>query len=506
MHDDFFRLAASQGEGSEFILPPPPLGLKWSKNIWANQRGNWIALYRPLNLGLVFFAKAALQELFNNGALDNQDIVQKLIAEKFLQRYEEKLDEIDHRHLVETARSGRFRFICILPTTSCNLACAYCHQRVPESKARSMTLDEIEQGLQKCASLCTDLTKPVDILLYGGEPLQAFPITERVLQLTRTNKGLFKQPVRISFTTSGFHLLPKQADLLAAHDVFVIVSIDGPPECQDRIRPSLGGGSSFEMAAAAFDALKARGCRVGLSVTIGEHNIRQLSEYLEFLLDRFQPNDIGLNAFLHRRGEHVNPYQVASGEAFDAFIRGFNVTRRYGVYAEQPFRRLKPFVFRKPLLKDCSAPGERLVLAPGRVMGFCDSCFPDQHYYYSFDNFPDENHPDFWSWVSLSSPEMPVCRSCPVMTVCGGACRYDAFKASGSLDGVDELRCDFERAFLNWMIWELFAKLDCANEPYCFPEDHQRKMLLGNVALMEENQPFTAGSYGQTEEHTPTRP
>ncbi|MBC8205369.1 MAG: SPASM domain-containing protein [FCB group bacterium] len=165
------------------------------------------------------------------------------------------------------------------------------------------------------------------------------------------------------------------------------------------------------------------------------------------------------------------------------------------MYAEQPFRRLKPFAFRKPLLKDCSSPGERLVLAPGGLMGFCDSCYPTGEHFYPIEDFPGYDSVEYETWVKLSSPEMPDCRECPAMTVCGGACRYDAYRASGRWDGVDPERCKFERAFLNHLIWDLFDKTGIHSEPVFVPQDADRAVLFGNVSLKEENQPFIAGSY-----------
>lgn len=360
-----------------------------------------------------------------------------------------------------------------------------------------MTSAEIHRGLKKCADLCTDDSKPVDVLIYGGEPLLAFGLTEEILRSTSTPNGLFKQRVRLSFTTSGTGLTEDQADYLTEHHVFVIVSMDGLPESHNRVRKAANGAGSFSEAERAYRLLKEKGCRVGISVTIGKHNMHHLPQHLEFLLTHFEPADIGLNAFLHRLGEKPNPYQVKSDNAFRQFLEGFAVTQKFGVYAEQPFRRLKPFVSRRPLLKDCSSPGERLVLAPGGLLGFCDSCYPDSRYFYPLEDFPDRDHPDHRLWLSLSSPEMPSCRECPAMTVCGGACRYDAYKASGRLDGIDPDRCRFEHSFLTWMIWELFDRSGRSDALYYVPQDEERESLFGNVVLRDENQPFTAGSYSE---------
>ena len=92
------------------------------------------------------------------------------------------------------------------------------------------------------------------------------------------------------------------------------------------------------------------------------------------------------------------------------------------------------------------------------------------------------------------------------MTVCGGACRYDAFTASGRLDGTDPERCRFELAFLRWMIWELFDQANIpGNARYYIPQDEERMKLFGNVSPGVNNQPFTAGSYSVSSVLPPPR-
>ncbi|MBU0519378.1 radical SAM protein [bacterium] len=490
MHDDIYRLDEYFQNHSDLHLPIPPEGMRWSARVWVSDLGEWIALFRPMNLGLYYIAKASLTTAssvtFPWNSLHKERLIRPEVTD---------IDQRDHRALSQRAQSGTFRFLCILPTTSCTLRCAYCHQQPGPGRERTMTLSEIDAGLEKCAALCTDTSQPVDILIYGGEPLNAFHITEAIIAKTRNGGNLFKQPVRLSFTTSGVGMTATQAQILAEADAFVILSVDGPPEINDNVRVSSEIQSSFEAAMQAYRLLKENGCRLGLSVTIGRHNVASLRSAVADLLGYFKINDIGLNAFLHWKGDRPNPYQVDVEDAFESYIEAFEVTREAGVFAEQPFRRIKPFARRIPLVKDCSSPAERLVLAPGGVMGFCDSCYPDQQYFYRYSDFPKSSEPDHRLWASLSAPDMPECSICPVMTVCGGACRYDAFKASGKLDGVDPERCRFERAFLNWIIQDLFNRLDVGQKAYYLPSDEERFKLFGNVQMKPEDQPFTAGSY-----------
>ncbi len=454
--------------------------------------GDWLALFRPLDLGLVYLNLGEISGASFNALESGGQILQVLSEHSMLA--EPDMEKKEFNNLKLSARKGDFRFICILPTTHCQLQCAYCHQRVKAGKASNLTMSQIDQGLHKCAELCGKDAEFIDILIYGGEPLSAFPLTEHIVNSVKQSK-LFQPSVRISFTTSGDGMTEQIADFLTYHHLFIIISLDGGPEINDKVR-KLKNGSSYETACRAFKLLKDRGCRVGLSFTIGKHNYRVIEEELHMLLKTLSPNDIGLNAFLHPCAGEKNPYQVDSGEAFEAFIKGIETVMSYGIYAEQPMRRLRPFVYRKPLLKDCSAPGERLVLAPRGLMGYCDSFYPEGKYFYPIADFPSREHQDYRLWSGLSSVEMRQCSDCPAMTICGGACRFDAYTASGALDGVDPLRCRFELNLLNWMIGELLKVCPAGQKTLCFaPSANDREKLLNKMNLETDNQPFIAGTY-----------
>jgi len=452
--------------------------------------GGWIGLYRPLNLALIYFRN----DKGHNPP--GEKLIDQLREEHFWIPENSHIDGEEHSILIKKAHSGGFRFICILPTSDCDFKCAYCHQRISNEYKPYMTMTEVTSGMTKCAELCTDKDRPLDILIYGGEPLKAFSLTEKIIDLSCGKNRIFRQNVRLSFTTSGYGMQKYQADLLSENDVFVILSLDSPQVINDRVRYCRSGESSYEIALTAYQMLKKAGCRVGLSVTIGRHNHDNFADNLSRLFDDFHPDDIGLNAFLHPITGRQNPYQINPEEAFEAFISGLEITGRCGIFAEQPFRRLKPFIHRNPLLKDCSSPGERIVLVPGGKIGYCDSCNTTNEYFYPPEDFsPEKSNHGYQLWSSLSSPEMPECRKCPAMTVCGGACRYDAYKESGKLDGVSKNRCLFERMLLGWMIWELH-KLTCDDhKDYYVPSMRDREKLMNQVKPGERNQPFTAGSY-----------
>lgn len=487
MHDDFFSLE----DGENLSLPTLPEGYEWSGNLWGLKSEGWMALYRPLNLGLGFVRLRSTDTSVDTFDLE-EDLFGFLLKEKFVNMCGSNTDNSELQILQAEARRGKFRFICILPTTKCAFQCSYCHQKPRGGSGSTLTSVELRRCLAKCGELCAETPPPIDILLYGGEPLTAFDLTKEAIDIVKS-EDIFRKNVRVTLTTSGYGLNNARADFLAENDVFVIVSIDGLPEYNDAVRT--GKTSAYRTAEKALGILQKHNCRIGLSITVGKHNADNIEESVEHLILKFRPRDIGLNAFLHWVDGKPNPYQIDGEKAFKAVIAGFKTARKYGVYAEQPFRRMKPFAYRKPLLKDCSAPGERLVIAPGGVMGFCDSCYPSGKDFYTPKEFPDYDSADYSKWAGLSAVEMKTCRECPAMTVCGGACRFDAYSSTGTLDGCDSERGKFERKFLRWMIEETFKQKHTDSE-YYIPTIEDRENIWKNIEIKYENQPFTAGSYG----------
>lgn len=324
-------------------------------------------------------------------------------------------------------------------TTRCPRTCRYCFlQGVPPG---DMTGDEIDKAI---ALLSND---QADLLLYGGEPLLRPDLVQHALNRLKDSPGR----INLSLATGGHPVSPDLAAELAELNTFVIVSIDGPPAVQDSVRPH-GGESSFASAEKTFFQLKEAGCRVGISVTLTTWNIHRMPGDFLWLMNRFNPDDMGLNPWMHPlKGGVPCPGQVSAEEAFDAVTRCMDHAVSRGMYIEQLARRVRPFCNRTPRLKDCASAGGRLVAVPGGIAGGCDCMTVCGDHGVPLDK-RDEIEATLDSLRTLSPVNSSSCLSCPVVGLCGGGCRYDGFHSSGKLNGYREERCRFERKFLQWMI------------------------------------------------------
>ena len=328
----------------------------------------------------------------------------------------------------------------IFITTRCPRECSYCF--LAGVDAGDVTEGEIDRTM--------DIMGPgaSDLLLYGGEPLLRQDLVGYAAERIRDKH----RNINLILITGGVPVDPTVAKLLASLGAFIIISMDGPPGVNNLLRPLKNSMDSFEMAENCFHSFREAGCRVGISVTLASSSIMDARDSFLWLMDRFAPDDMGLNPWLHPLGRGIeNPCQASFDNAFTAVTSCMEVALRRGMYVEQLARRARPFVNRSPRLKDCASSGGRLVVMPGGIAGTCDcmTCRGDHGVPLS-DGKGIKKLMD--SFRALAPVFFSNCLSCPALSICGGGCRYDAFRISGDLQGRWPERCRFERRFLHWML------------------------------------------------------
>jgi len=323
-------------------------------------------------------------------------------------------------------------------TTACPRSCSYCFlQGVPPG---DMTTGEIDISLEIIGS------GPADLLLYGGEPLLRPDLISHTVKRLRDSGA----DINLVVATGGCAVDEALAADLASANAFMIVSMDGPPDVHNGIRPMKG--NSFLSAESTFHLLRSAGCRAGISVTLSRANIDDAPGSFLWLMDHFQPDDMGLNPWLHPlKGGVSNPWQISVEEAVSAVTTCMETAIDRGMYIEQLARRVRPFVNRTPRLKDCASSGGRLVVIPGGRAGTCDCMTVCGDHGVSLSDIPGLRGL-MKTFRPLAPVNFPGCLGCPALGLCGGGCRYDALHSSGDLRGKRDERCEFERRFLQWML------------------------------------------------------
>jgi uncharacterized protein len=105
---------------------------------------------------------------------------------------------------------------------SCNYACSYCSQAFQIADATVSKLADVEHFLTELDGWITDA--PEKIELWGGEPFLYWPKIKRLIPALaeRFPKAAF------SIITNGSLLDREKLDFIAAHDIAITISHDGP--------------------------------------------------------------------------------------------------------------------------------------------------------------------------------------------------------------------------------------------------------------------------------------
>jgi uncharacterized protein len=133
-------------------------------------------------------------------------------------------------------------------TEDCNLRCAYCVYSGKYKYRREHSLREMPRSVAfKAVDFFLQHSKASEeatIGFYGGEPFLNFKLIEDIVAYVEGKDG--DNRIRFNLTTNGTILTDRILDFIVAHNVRMLVSLDGPQEVHDRHRVFKSGKGSFE--------------------------------------------------------------------------------------------------------------------------------------------------------------------------------------------------------------------------------------------------------------------
>ncbi|MBX8518985.1 FxsB family radical SAM/SPASM domain protein [Pseudomonas cichorii] len=156
--------------------------------------------------------------------------------------------------------AAKFSSFLVKVASRCNLDCDYCYvyhhaDQSWRSMPKFLCLEHREAFARRLAEYirAADL-KHCAVILHGGEPLLAgAQILADFAALLRKECTI---PVDVSMQTNGLLLTQEALDILAAADIGISLSLDGPRAANDKHRLTRKGRSSFEATEQALKRLE----------------------------------------------------------------------------------------------------------------------------------------------------------------------------------------------------------------------------------------------------------
>jgi radical SAM protein with 4Fe4S-binding SPASM domain len=362
------------------------------------------------------------------------------------------------------------------------------------SARRNPTLDELKRIVD--FALAFPLKRQTLELGVGEPTLRIETMFEVISYAEGVAERLGKQ-VEIRLTTNGVLLDDETVERLVAHGVHISISIDGPADLHDRLRPpSVGQGGSFAPAARWIARLSRdpRRPKVTASTTLTGWNVGRLDEiidlYVELGVERVALRPVGAQGAATSRGDGMLLTREALRRALPQALRrivdlnamGKGLREGYlSFYCQQVFGSHRETM--TELMSPCGFGIAQLAYSPdGRVFGceeYMAAGLPALGHVEQDTPASVVGHPTVREVLEKSFLDDLACASCAFVPYCG-QCPALAKQHTGTFLPVKALsiRCAMTTVYLTF-IFERAAVDDPALRGYCEKHGHGWLQDLG---------------------------
>lgn len=349
------------------------------------------------------------------------------------------------------AEAPPVRALSLAVAQKCNLGCTYCYAQQGEfgGAAKSMALDTAFAAVDLLMRDASPGEK-VNLSFLGGEPLAARAVLRAATERAAETAAARQVPITFSITTNGTLIEESDGDFFERHGFAVTVSLDGPREMHDRLRPFKGGRGSYDTVVARVAPLLARQRRMQVSarVTVTPANLA-LRETLDELI-RMGFHSVGFSPMLSSptgRGEMGLPeLEVLLDQMVDC---GLEFERRVLAGERYPFANLVNAL--REIHKGthrpypCGAGAGYLGVSAGGDLFACHRFVDDeQGAMGSLGAGVDRERQARWLAERHVHRQEP-CRGCWARYLCGGGCHHEVIRRGRPA-------CDYIRGWLHYCL------------------------------------------------------
>ncbi|MCC6155361.1 MAG: radical SAM protein [Candidatus Hydrogenedentes bacterium] len=180
-------------------------------------------------------------------------------------------------------------YLAIVTTRGCNIKCVYCDFGGPTSTKTTMDPAIAIRAIDWMADhLVANGRKLFFLHLFGGEPLIAGELVDVVVRRLRdvcAAKGLDSF---VDVSTNGV-LSEKRAKWVGDNLDSVVLSLDGPPEFQNRNRPGNNGRDTFAVVDRTARYLSTTGIELCLRACVTRESVLRMPEIVCWMIERYRP-------------------------------------------------------------------------------------------------------------------------------------------------------------------------------------------------------------------------
>lgn len=405
--------------------------------------------------------------------IDNSgDIVNKLAGKykpEDIQEGLEEIKELKNRGLLfsedryrdlarEVFESGVVKSLCLHVAHDCNMRCKYCFASQGDFEGSRVLMDKdvalkaVDFLIEKSGS-----RKVLEIDFFGGEPLMNFDVVKATVDYGNERAEKAGKKLRYTITTNGLLLNDEIIDYINQNMYNVVLSLDGRPEVNDRMRCLVDGTGTYNKIADKI-------CKLIEGRSDKMYFVRGTFTRcnLDFSKDVIHLADLGIKSisvepvvekeesYYSIREEDLEIIRQEYDRLFDEYLKRIGTPKEFQFYHFKVNLRQGPCIARR--LTGCSAGNQYLAVTPEGDIYPC-------HQFVGYENFlmgnvfegqPDRGILEQFKNVHVYSKE--DCSECWARFYCSGGCHAHSYKLYGDLNSSYKIGCEMEKKRLECAI------------------------------------------------------
>jgi len=298
------------------------------------------------------------------------------------------------------------------------------------------------------------------LLCHGGEPLLEF---EEIQDLVLAYKHFTPDRLFITLQTNLSLLDQPKLDFIQEHRIGICISVDGHTSELNKLRMTGARSDPYQLLRNKIRDLQGlRTDRLGLLMTVGKHNVNELTDSLL----AFQDDGFISVSFSFMQNSGSDEYRASPEELVASLV---SVTR---AIAEKKINSLACMTLIQWVMRivhgqsgfvclgsPCGA-GHSVaaVLADGDI-GPCDSVYSNDFFHGDVDQYLRglESDPHLMALRERNIRNLHPCSACDIRPYCNGTCPGSAVLEHGSegIQSVDSHQCAFQYGLIRELLWIL---------------------------------------------------
>ncbi|HYH05229.1 MAG TPA: thioether cross-link-forming SCIFF peptide maturase, partial [Bacillota bacterium] len=364
------------------------------------------------------------------------------LAELRQQGYLIDIAEIEPKYY----REPSLKALCLHVSHDCNLRCKYCFAGTgPFGGKREQMSFEVGKAAIDLLLANSGKRRQLEVDFFGGEPLMNFEVVKQLVEYGGAAADQLDKEIHFTLTTNGVALTEAVRQYLNDHQIAVVLSLDGRPEVNDRMR---GKGCYDQIVPHYLDLIEQRNNQnYYLRGTFTARNL-DFTEDARYLYD-LGLRELSLEPVVSPDGD----YRLTEAE-LPRIKAEYERLARFYLERHQAGDPFTFFHFEISLehgpclpkrLTGCGAGFDYFAVTPTGELYPCHQ-FVGRTEYVMGDVFQGINRPDLrqeFGAATLFKKE--GCADCWSRYYCSGGCHANAQLINGSIYKPDHLGCELQR-------------------------------------------------------------